>query len=129
MKKMILLLFFFVFSEKSIPISLLISQKEMINLMTELFLNNFFYPSNGSFCENEDIYKKYNITEKSFLYNYFFYTKKIENHIDILKKVQENIIKRHRAESNRYKRFCRPLPFQSATVPNKLFNHNLLSSI
>ncbi len=120
MKKMILLLFFFIFSEKSIPISLLISQKKMINLMTELFLNNFFYPSNGSSCEDKEknIYKKYNITERSFLYNYFFYTKKIENHIYILKKVQENIIKRHRAESNRYKRFCRPLPFQSATVPN-----------
>ncbi len=122
MKKMILLLFFFVLSEKSIPISILISQKKMINLMTELFLNNFFYPLNGSFCEKKNIYKKYNITEKGFLYNYFFYTKKIENHIDILKKVQKNIMKRHRAESNRYKRFCRPLPFQSATVPNYILS-------
>ncbi len=120
MKKIILLLFFFIFSEKSIPISLIIPHKKMVNLITELLLNNLFSPLNDSFYkkEKEDkIYKKYNIKESDFLYNYFFYTEKIENHIDLLKKVQENLLKRHRAESNRYKRFCRPLPFQSATVP------------
>lgn len=119
MKKMILLLFFFIFSEKSIPISLIISHKKMVNLITELLLNNLFSPWDGPFCKEKEkkIYKKYNMTEKDFLYNYFFYTKKIENHIDILRKVQKNLLKRHRAESNRYKRFCRPLPFQSATVP------------
>lgn len=116
MKKIILLLFFFIFSERSIPISLIIPHKKMVNLITELLLNNLF---SGPFCKEKErkIYKKYNITEKDFLYNYFFYTKKIENHINILRKVRENLLKRHRAESNRYKRFCRPLPFQSATVP------------
>ncbi|AWU42629.1 hypothetical protein DM811_01380 [Blattabacterium punctulatus] len=88
-KKIIFLLFFFIYSDNSIPISIFISKKNMINILTEIFfLQNFFFHKKP---EVDLIYKKYNLTEKKFLYNYHFYTKKIENHIDILKKVQYNL--------------------------------------
>ncbi len=88
-KKIIILLFFFIYSDNSIPISVFISKKNMINLLTEIFfLQDFFFHKK---YEVNLIYKKYNLTEKKFLYNYHFHTKKIDNHIDILKSVQYNL--------------------------------------
>ncbi|WP_083817732.1 DUF4296 domain-containing protein [Blattabacterium sp. (Cryptocercus punctulatus) str. Cpu] len=88
-KKNYFLLFFFIYSDNSIPISIYISKKNMINILTEIFfLQNFFFHKKSKV---DLLYKKYNITEKKFLYNYHFYTKKIDNHIEILKKVQYNL--------------------------------------
>ncbi|WP_185873632.1 hypothetical protein [Blattabacterium cuenoti] len=65
----------------------------MINIITELFIYHQFFKKKLFLIKKKEIYKKYNITEYKLILNYFYYLKKIDNHIDLLKKIKNNLKK------------------------------------